>query len=83
MQKHGIQINQRSNLTEILFNHENQMSFLNQHLKQIQQWNKIKEECYDLSTRALNDYKDDERLENLVEKAAFDGQVLWMTIQDQ
>ena len=82
MHRHGIKINQKSNLTEILFNYQNQMSFLNQHLKQIRQWNEIKEECYDLSSRNLHDYDQDERLERLVEKVAFDGQVLWMTIQE-
>lgn len=82
MSEHGISFDQQSNLTEVLCNYESELSFLRQHIKQIQQWNKIKEECYSLSSE-LNGYgEQDENFMNLVEKVAFDGQILWLTIQE-
>ena len=82
MSERGIAIDQLNNLTDILRKYESELFFLHQHIKQIQKWNEVKEECYELSSE-LNGYgEQDDRLSNLVEKVAFDGQVLWLTIQE-
>jgi hypothetical protein len=82
MSEHGISINQQSNLTEVLSDYENEMSFLSQHLKQIQKWNKTKEECYSLSEKLNGFGEEDEKLMYMIERVAFEGQILWLTIQE-
>jgi len=82
LKEHGFSINEQHNLSDILFAFENRMDFLRQHIKSIKKWNKIKDECYSLSSRLNGSAEGDERLNNLVEQAAFEGQILWLTIQE-
>lgn len=80
--QNGININDQVGLTEILTNHENRLDSVRQHLKPIMRWNKIKDECFDLSSRLNGNGEGNDQLKALVEKTAFEGQILWLTIQD-
>lgn len=79
---HGVLIKGKVGLTEILTNHENELNSVRQHLKPIKKWNITKDECYSLSSRLNGNGENDDRLGILVEKTAFEGQILWLTIQD-
>ncbi|MCG8310681.1 MAG: hypothetical protein MI975_25050 [Cytophagales bacterium] len=82
LQEHGVSIDETSNLTEVLSIYENELDSLRQHLKPLQKWNKIKDECYNLSNKLNGQGEYDEQLYALSEKAAFEGQILWLTIRE-
>jgi hypothetical protein len=78
----GILVDKLSTLTDILVNHEKELIALKQHIKQLKKWNRIKDEFYKLNTRLNGDGENDEYLQSLIEKVAFEGQILWLTIQE-
>lgn len=78
----GILTDDQVGLTEILSNHENELDSVRQHLKPIKRWNKVKDECFGLSSRLNGNGESNDKLSVLVEKTAFEGQILWLTIQD-
>jgi hypothetical protein len=78
----GISINESDKLSELLICHGHELANFKQHLKPLVKWNKIKDECYDLSTRLNGIGKNDEQLVDLIEKTAFEGQILWLTLQE-
>ena len=82
LNSHGILLNKQIGLTEMLSVHERELESVKQHLKPIKKWNAIKDECYAMSTRLNGGGEQDEQLSVLVEKTAFEGQILWLTIQD-
>ncbi|NJN24632.1 MAG: hypothetical protein HC819_00840 [Cyclobacteriaceae bacterium] len=69
------------NLTEVLRHHEKTLGEIRQHIKPLLKWNKIKDECYLLSTKLNGSADSDEYTMSLMEKTAFEGQVLWLTLQ--
>ena len=79
---HGVLTLDHNCLSDILSNYEKDLEFLRQHIKTIKKWNQIKEECYSLSSEMNGSGDNDEHLQGLIEKAAFEGQVLWLTIQE-
>lgn len=78
----GVAIDDQFTLTDILSIHEPELVALKQHIKQLQRWNKIKDECYSLSQSMNGNGEQSDHLQTLIEKAAFEGQVLWLTIQE-
>jgi len=80
--QNGVTVDDHCTLTDILINHEKELVALKQHIKQLQKWNKVKEECFSLTTKLNGDGESDDHLQFLIEKAAFEGQVLWLTIQE-
>lgn len=80
--EHGISIPDEQSLSDILSTYENKLEFLRQHIKPIQKWNKVKDECYSLSAGLNGNAEHDDQLMVLIERAAFEGQVLWLTLQE-
>lgn len=79
----GILMSDRCDLSELLVNYENELNTYRQQIKPLQKWDKIKCECYELGS-SLNGHADDDiAFAKLVEKTAFDGQVLWLTFQEE
>lgn len=79
----GVSVDHKADLTEILEHHTEELDTLRQHIKPLKKWNSIKNRCYSMSTK-LNGYAEqDEELGNLIEKAAFEGQILWLTIKEE
>ena len=78
----GISISNNKNLSVLLFSHEYELDNFKQHLKPLQKWNKNKDECYRLSTKLNGTAENDEQLATLIEKTAFEGQILWLTLQE-
>jgi len=78
----GIPINIKYGLSEILLKHESELEFVRQHIKPIKKWNNSKDECYNLSSKLNGRGSNDDHLLVLIEKTAFEGQILWLTIQD-
>lgn len=79
----GVSVEHTANLSEILEHHESELDTLKQHIKPLKKWNKIKDRCYSLSTSLNGSAEQDEELGNLIEKAAMEGQVLWLTIKEE
>ena len=77
----GVTIHCNTNLTDVLLNHGNELEELRQHLKPLNRWNKFKNECFLLSERLNGSAESDEYLIELMEKTAFEGQILWLTFQ--
>ena len=82
LNQHGIYIDKPCSLAEILSLYEKESDALKQHIEPIQKWNKIKDECYELSTKLNGQGEYDDQLYALSERAAFEGQILWLTIRE-
>jgi len=80
---HGINQLDQADLSGLLELYEGELSGFKQHLKPLLKWNRIKNECYDLNDRLNGSAMNDESLNNLVEKTAFEGQILWLTFQEE
>lgn len=80
---HGIKLHDENNLSGLLEHYEAELSSFKQHLKPLLKWNRIKDECYNMNERMNGRAKSDEFLNNLVEKTAFEGQILWLTFQEE
>ena len=78
----GVTIESQHDLSEILLNHEKELGLIHQHLKPLQKWSRIKDECFSRSSQLNGNAESDEYLGELLEKTAFDGQVLWLTLQE-
>lgn len=78
----GISICGSENLATLLINHEHEFANFEQHLKPLQKWNKNKDECYKLSTEINGNSEYNEQFTAFAEKTAFEGQVLWLTLQE-
>lgn len=77
----GINLLEQPNLSGILQHYQNELSVYRQHLKPLLKWNRVKNECYELNNK-LNGFADnDQYLSELLEKTAFEGQILWLTFQ--
>ncbi len=79
----GISIEDSMSLSEILQLYSKQLDSLRQHIKPLLKWDKVKDECYSLSNKMNGSGKRDEYLQSLIEKVAFEGQVLRLTIHDE
>lgn len=78
----GINFIEQPNLSDLLEHYERELLSDNQHLKPLQKWDKVKNECLGQSTR-LNGQADQNRdLVDLIERTAFEGQILWLTFQE-
>lgn len=82
LENKGISISENDKLSELLICHENEFTYLKQHIKPLLKWNKIKDECYNLTTKLNGTAKKDKQLVRLIEKTAFEGQILWLTLQE-
>jgi len=78
----GISIGKSENLSTLLISHEHELANFNQHIKPLQKWNKRKNECYKLSSELNGNSEYNELFVALMEKTAFEGQVLWLTLQE-
>ena len=78
----GISINGNGDLSELLNSHEQELAYVKQHIKPLQRWNKIKTECYSLTSELNGTANSDDNYAKLVEKTAFEGQILWLTLQE-
>jgi hypothetical protein len=83
LSSHGVYGIDQSDLSGILQHYEGELTMFKQHLKPLLKWNKIKEECYTLNTQLNGRAETDENLQKLIEKTAFEGQVLWLTFQEE
>ena len=82
MNEQGIAPSNQGNLSDLLTCHEEALTFLNQHIKPIKKWISTKREYERLSATERPDENSEEQLSTLGEKVAFEGQVLWLTIQE-
>ena len=82
LENRGIPITNGEQLSELLINYEHELANLKQQIKPLQKWNKIREECVELKTTINGGVGNDEHLSKLIEKTAFEGQILWLTFQD-
>jgi len=82
LDKKEISIEFGNNLSDFLTHHENKLIELEQHLKPLLKWNKVKNECYSLKAKLNGNADNDEYLKALMEKTAFEGQVLWLTLRE-
>ena len=78
----GISVDSQKNLSGILVDHQYELDIIKQHLKPLQKWSKTKDECYSRTTQLNGSAQSDEYLLELVEKTAIEGQVLWLTLQE-
>lgn len=78
----GISVDSQQNLSGILVDHEYELDIIKQHFKPLQKWSKIKDECYSRTAQLNGSAQSDEYLLELVEKTAIEGQVLWLTLQE-
>lgn len=78
----GINLRQQPNLSEILENYQKELSVYRQHLKPLLKWNRVKDECVALNKKLNGHAENDQILSELIEKTAFDGQILWLTFQE-
>lgn len=78
----GISIDDQFYLSDLLINHEKDLTVLKQHLKPLQRWNRMKDECYNHSKILNGNVEKDELFARLIEKTAFEGQILWLTLKE-
>ncbi len=79
----GILPGDQTDLSDLLEHYEEDLISYRQHIKPLVRWNKVKDACYDFNA-SLNGYaENDEDLIDLLEKTAFEGQVLWLTFQEE
>jgi hypothetical protein len=79
----GIDPEKHKNLSEILKLIENNSQDYKQHIKPLIKWDKTKNECYILSDKLNGSAENDEELSELIEKTAFEGQILCLTLRDE
>lgn len=79
--ENGILVQSQENLSVVLTNHGNSVDAIGQHLKPLQKWNKSKDECYSLSVKLNGKAENNKYLADLMERTAFEGQILWLTLQ--
>jgi hypothetical protein len=79
----GITPGVQNDLSELLDHHEGDLTSFRQHLKPLVRWNKVKDACYEMSYDLNGHAESDEDLLDLLEKTAFEGQVLWLTFQEE
>jgi len=80
---HGIKLQDQQDLSHLLESHEGELQIFKQHLKPLLKWNQVKDECYKMNARLNGHAQHDEYLNQLIEQTAFDGQVLWLTFQEE
>jgi hypothetical protein len=78
----GVSVDQQQNLSDILLNYEFELDIIKQHLKPLQRWCQIKDECISLTVQLNGKAQSEENLVEMVEKTAIEGQVLWLTLQE-
>jgi len=78
----GVSIDNQQNLSDMLLHHERELIVIKQHLKPLQKWSRTKDECLVLSSTLNGNAETDEFLGELLEKTAFEGQILWLTLQE-
>lgn len=76
--KIGISLKDTCGLSELLNGHDQELANLKQHIKPLRRWNKSKDDCYSLTAKSTVD----EHHSELVEKTAFEGQILWLTLRE-
>ncbi len=79
----GVSAEDFKDLSELLTHHEAELIHFRQHLKPLKKWDKTRLECYALSSSLNGSAEKDEDHLSLLEKTAFEGQVLWLTIQEE
>jgi hypothetical protein len=79
----GITPGDQTDLSELLDHHEGDLDNFRQHLKPLVRWSKVKDVCYEMSYDLNGQAESDEDLLDLLEKTAFEGQVLWLTFQEE
>lgn len=79
----GITPGDKNDLSELLDHHEGDLVSFRQHLKPLVRWSKLKDTCYEMSYDLNGQAESDEDLLDLLEKTAFEGQVLWLTFQEE
>ncbi len=79
----GISPDDQNDLSELLEHYSNELASFRQHLKPLLKWNKVKDECYEMSSALNGHAEQNEDLKELIEKTAFDGQILWLTFQEE
>ena len=83
LDEHGINLQDQSNLSGLLEHYENELSTFKQHLKPLLKWNRTKDECYKMNEQLNGHAGQDQFLNDLIEKTAFEGQILWLTFQEE
>ena len=83
LENKGIPISNSEHLSELLINYEKELANINQQIKPLQKWNKVREECVELTAKMNGEARNDEHISKLIEKTAFEGQILWLTFQDE
>ncbi len=78
----GVNLREQPSLSIILDHYQGQLTVYRQHLKPLQKWNRVKDECYQLSNKLNGNADKDQYLSELLEKTAFEGQILWLTFQE-
>lgn len=79
----GISADDFRNLSELLECHEKELVHFHQHLKPLKKWNQTRLECDKLNASLNGNAENDEYLAGLLERTAFEGQVLWLTFQEE
>jgi hypothetical protein len=79
----GIAPVDQTDLSELLEHYEGELVDFRQHLKPLVRWNRVKDACVELSYDLNGQAENDEDLLDLLEKTAFEGQVLWLTFQEE
>ena len=78
----GIKLFEQPNLSGILEHYQSELSGYRQHLKPQVKWNRVKDECFELNNKLNGHADNDQYLSELIEKTAFEGQILWLTFQE-
>ncbi len=83
LHQHGIHTDYHQNLKELLHRHSEELDQMEQHIKPLKRWCQIKDECYGLAGD-MDDVAtfDEPQIKELMEKIAFEGQILLLTMQD-
>jgi hypothetical protein len=78
----GINFIEQPSLSDLLEHYERELLSDNQHLKPLQKWDKVKNECLGQSRRLNGQADQNHDLVDLIERTAFEGQILWLTFQE-
>ncbi len=76
----GREVSRDLAFSDILSIYENELSIDQQHIKPLMKWNEHKTKCYSYTTDKMNG--NSKNIQDFMEKTAFDGQVLWLTLQE-
>ncbi len=82
LRKVGVELNGEIEFSEILSRYTKEFQSENQHIKPLVRWNENKKRCVNLSSKKNLVNGDFKNYESLLEKTAFDGQVLWLTLKN-